>query len=328
MIYYISDLHFYHSNIIKMCQRPAANVKMMNESLINYWNRTVTNDDTVYFLGDFSFKCSQNQADKILEQLNGKKYFIKGNHDKETWLNRIKEKHLIEDWFDYKDINDNGRRVILCHYPLHSWNGMHRGSYHLYGHVHKKTVANAEWQKNRFNVSCEVLYYTPKTLDQLIEERDRKEEEYKEALENYRVKLQNVIIKVTLKEDRDSYIEDLRAVCHNELPKFLQGIEKHEKSELYQKYFNLINPNITKKLTKDDNEFIISTFSKILEEAISFYKYSREDAYVLNASLKVGIVDNDKDKLTNVIDTINIKLNSVKNFRVMIVLEDFRIFGF
>ena len=193
MIYYISDLHFYHSNIIKLSSRPFESVEDMNEILINNWNKTVTNDDTVYFLGDFSFKCNQNQADKILEQLNGKKYFIKGNHDKETWLNRIKEKHLIEDWFYYKEIADNNRRVILCHYPLHSWNGLYRGSYHLYGHVHNNTVDNTDWQKNRFNVSCEVLDYTPKTLDQLIEERDRKEKEYKDLIDNYKIKFYDEI---------------------------------------------------------------------------------------------------------------------------------------
>lgn len=196
MIYYISDLHFYHSNIIKMCNRPFHDVDVMNQILIDNWNTTVTNSDTVYFLGDFSFKCNQNQADKILEQLNGKKYFIKGNHDKETWLNRVKEKHLIEDWFDYKDIDDSGRRVILCHYPIHSWNGLYRGGYHLYGHVHNNTVDNQEWQKNRFNVSCEVLDYTPKTLDQLIEERYKKEAEIEEA----KRKLLNEICKQSCKQ--------------------------------------------------------------------------------------------------------------------------------
>lgn len=168
MIYYISDLHFYHSNIIKMCNRPFIDVDLMNQIIIDNWNITITNNDIIYFLGDFAYKCNQEQATNFLKQLNGEKYFIKGNHDKTTWLNKIKEQKLIEDWYDYKEINDNGRMVILCHYPIYSWNGLYHGSYHLYGHVHEKTVTNADWQKNRFNVSCEVLDYTPKTLDQLI----------------------------------------------------------------------------------------------------------------------------------------------------------------
>ena len=133
------------------------------------WNNKVTNkDDVVYFLGDFSLKCNQEQASNLLKQLNGKKYFIKGNHDKRTWLDKIKREGLIEDWYDYKEINDSGRMVILCHYPLHSWNGLYHGSYHLYGHVHNQTVHNDDWQNNRYNVSCEVLNYIPKTLDEII----------------------------------------------------------------------------------------------------------------------------------------------------------------
>ena len=174
-----------------MCKRPFNNIEEMDEVLIKNWNDKVTDNDVVYFLGDFVYKCNQNKAIKILESLKGKKYFIKGNHDKEAWLNRIKAMGLIEDWFDYKDIEDNGRRVILCHYPFHSWNGLYRGSYHLYGHVHNNTVDNQEWQKNRFNVSCEVLGYTPKTLDQLIEERDKKEREYKDLIDNYKIKIYN-----------------------------------------------------------------------------------------------------------------------------------------
>lgn len=168
MLFYISDLHLSHANIINTCNRPYDNIEDMNKLLIDNWNKVITNDDIVYFLGDFSFKCNQEQATKFLLQLKGKKYFIKGNHDKTTWLNKLKEQRLIEDWYDYKEINDNGRMVILCHYPLHSWNGLYHGSYHLYGHVHNNTVENAEWQKNRFNVSCEAIDYKPITLDELI----------------------------------------------------------------------------------------------------------------------------------------------------------------
>ena len=168
MIYYVSDLHLHHLSIINMCGRPFDNIEEMNNILINNWNDTVSNNDIVYFLGDFAYKCNQQKATELLKQLNGKKYFIKGNHDKETWLNKIKEEHLIEDWFNYKEINDNNRMVILCHYPIHSWNGLYHGSYHLYGHVHNRTVSNNEWQYRRYNVSAEAINYKPVTLDDLI----------------------------------------------------------------------------------------------------------------------------------------------------------------
>ena len=54
MIFFTSDHHFYHSNIIKYCQRPFHSVEEMNEEMIRRWNSVVGVDDTVYYLGDFS----------------------------------------------------------------------------------------------------------------------------------------------------------------------------------------------------------------------------------------------------------------------------------
>ena len=80
MNYYISDLHFGHGNIIKFDQRPFATVEEMTHVLIRNWNSTVTNQDTVYILGDF---CWGKETDwiRILDKLNGNKVLIRGNHD-------------------------------------------------------------------------------------------------------------------------------------------------------------------------------------------------------------------------------------------------------
>ena len=168
MIFYISDLHLGHQNILKLSNRPFETVEEMNEKLITNWNTRIKKTDDVYFLGDFAFKCDQIQATEFLKRLNGRKFFIKGNHDKTTWLESIKQQGLIEWYKDYAEINDAGRMVILCHYPIHSWNGLYHESYHLYGHVHEKTVENADWQKNRFNVSVENTNYYPIALDELL----------------------------------------------------------------------------------------------------------------------------------------------------------------
>ena len=82
MIYFTADTHFFHSNIINLCDRPFKNVDEMNKVLIRNWNSYITELDEIYILGDFLFKGTGGQANAILNTLNGKKYLIRGNHDK------------------------------------------------------------------------------------------------------------------------------------------------------------------------------------------------------------------------------------------------------
>ena len=169
MIYYISDTHFYHENIIKLCKRPFETVEQMNLTLISKWNKNIKPEDEVYFLGDFSNKCTLEQSVEILKLLNGKKYFIKGNHDSKEFIDFIIENNLVECVKDYLEIEDCNRKVVLCHYPIEDWNGQYGGTFHLFGHIHNNTKHNYKTFERRFNVSCEVLDYEPKTLDELIQ---------------------------------------------------------------------------------------------------------------------------------------------------------------
>ena len=68
--FFTSDTHFYHSNIIRFCNRPFANVEQMNESMIRNWNSVVGQDDEVFHLEDFCLGGSAEWA-KILDRLNG-----------------------------------------------------------------------------------------------------------------------------------------------------------------------------------------------------------------------------------------------------------------
>ena len=54
MIWFTSDLHFNHLNILKYepKSRPFENVAEMNEALIKNWNDRVKPEDTVFVLGD------------------------------------------------------------------------------------------------------------------------------------------------------------------------------------------------------------------------------------------------------------------------------------
>lgn len=169
MIYYISDTHFFHNGIIKLCNRPFESVTEMNNTLIEKWNSKVTNDDDIYFLGDFAYKCTDEQAIEVAKKLNGKKHFIKGNHDSDKLLKALVNQHIIDDVNIYKEIYDNDKKVVLFHFPIEDWNNEYSGSFHLYGHIHNATNKDFNRYKNRFNVSCEVLDFEPKTLEELIE---------------------------------------------------------------------------------------------------------------------------------------------------------------
>lgn len=134
-IFFTSDTHFYHKNILKFAAKSRQNikdVKEMNEKLIRNWNSQVGPDDTVYILGDVSFAKSQ-LTEKILKRLNGRLNLIKGNHD--TWLNHATAKYF-EDIRDYRRISIDNIDVVMFHYPIAEWDKVHRGSFHLYGHVH------------------------------------------------------------------------------------------------------------------------------------------------------------------------------------------------
>ena len=132
MIYFTSDLHLFHKSIIKYCNRPFTDVSDMNAQLIWNWNNTVPPGSDVYFLGDLAFCQRHDVVENILTCLNGTKYLIKGNHDKD--INKVKDSFA---WVkDYYKLRWNNYKIILMHYPLRSWDCMHHGSLMLHGHCH------------------------------------------------------------------------------------------------------------------------------------------------------------------------------------------------
>lgn len=79
-IFFTSDTHFCHTNIIKLCGRPFSDAEEMNEVLIKNWNNTVGPNDIIYHLGDFCFAGSA-EWHSILGRLNGRIYLVIGNHE-------------------------------------------------------------------------------------------------------------------------------------------------------------------------------------------------------------------------------------------------------
>ena len=158
MIFFTSDLHFDHENIIKLCNRPYKSIYEMNESLIDNWNNTVNKSDTVYILGDITMGKSKNKIDSILSRLNGTKIVIKGNHDKENIANYT---YLEESFI----VDNESYKFVMFHYPIEDWNGKYRNAIHLHGHSHSEKKSN---MKNRYNVSVEANEYKPVSIEKII----------------------------------------------------------------------------------------------------------------------------------------------------------------
>jgi calcineurin-like phosphoesterase family protein len=135
-VYFVSDTHFGHKNIQKFCpnSRKGKDIEEHDRILIHNWQNQVAQHDRVYHLGDFFF-CDGRRARNILDQLPGQIHFIYGNHDKV-----ISSNHDLRDKFtsvsDYKEINLDGIKLCLFHFPIYEWYAIGRGSFHLYGHVH------------------------------------------------------------------------------------------------------------------------------------------------------------------------------------------------
>jgi calcineurin-like phosphoesterase family protein len=136
--YITSDLHFGHTNIMKFCPATRArfrnDVAYMNEAMVKEWNEIVEPEDLVYILGDVAFLPAQKAAE-FMNRCNGRKILVQGNHDRKT-LNDPVFRGCFEEIHHYLDINYNGTKVCMFHYPIAEWDQMHRGSVHFHGHLH------------------------------------------------------------------------------------------------------------------------------------------------------------------------------------------------
>src|SRR5689334_18170901 len=80
-IFFTSDTHFGHANIIKYCNRPHKDVYEMNQDIVTLWNHVVPEDGIVFHLGDFALADSKTIR-HVYDSLHGKKYLLWGNHDR------------------------------------------------------------------------------------------------------------------------------------------------------------------------------------------------------------------------------------------------------
>lgn len=141
-VWFTSDLHFWHKNICKYCNRPFETMEEMHEALINNWNSVVKEDDIVFLLGDMGF-CGYEKLEPLMSQLNGKKYLIQGNHDSDKIVFRLYEANIIEGYYKIHEVTIIGdeecpeQQLTLCHFPMIDWPSKERGAWMVHGHQHQ-----------------------------------------------------------------------------------------------------------------------------------------------------------------------------------------------
>ena len=178
-MFFTSDTHFCHYNIIKYCKRPFANIAENDEEIIRRWNEKVPEDGIVFHLGDVAFG-DPERVDNILERLNGTIYLVIGNHDWRRVVNN--HKWRFEMMTQQINMKIGKRHIILNHYPMLAFSGAWRGedaTYQLFGHVHTSPYTDEGLDQQRmkylftsqYDVGVDNNNFTPvswKEVDQII----------------------------------------------------------------------------------------------------------------------------------------------------------------
>ena len=173
MIYFTSDLHFNHGNILayEPITRPFATIDEMNETLIANWNSVVKPEDTVYVLGDFAMGPAAD-VHGLVSRLNGTIKLVRGNHDTPAKLKIYQEMGIEIKDIEY--LTYKGRFFILCHFPIASEEFMqmvvndNSEVINVYGHVHSN--AQKGFYKGTYHIGVDTNNLTPISIEQVWNE--------------------------------------------------------------------------------------------------------------------------------------------------------------
>ena len=183
-VYFISDFHIGHHNVIKFDGRPFRDVDEMHAELIKRWNSVIDDDDEVYYMGDLCMR-DVDTAKWVMHALKGKIHFIMGNHDRDKIIKRIDRFETIHEYGTEILVKDDTitdkrakghQQIIMSHYPILSWNRSHYGSWMIHGHAHGSLMkSNQDYYKRKvMDVGCNVIDYTPISYQEVKSAMDKK----------------------------------------------------------------------------------------------------------------------------------------------------------
>jgi len=162
MDFFIADTHFGDDRILRYENRPFASTEEMDRQLTDNWNRVVGQEDTVFFLGDFS-SYGEERDRELLGRLAGRKILIMGNHDRHRSSGAWRDLGFAEcvEWpVLYREF------YILSHEPVYLNSNMPYAN--LYGHVHNNP-SYRDVSRQSFCLSAERIGFTPVTFEDICE---------------------------------------------------------------------------------------------------------------------------------------------------------------
>jgi len=164
--FFTSDTHFDDKYAIQYFNRPFKSMDEMNVVMVEKWNSVVTENDTVYHLGDFTLDDIYHFT-KWVSQLRGNIKILPGSHD-HLWLKDSAASAkvqvvapLVSVEFPELSAGKLPQVVVLCHYSMQVWDRSNHGSWHLFGHSHGKLKGIGL----SFDVGVDCTEFTPLSLE-------------------------------------------------------------------------------------------------------------------------------------------------------------------
>lgn len=145
-VFFTSDWHLFHTNILKMNNRPFDDVEQMYQHILAQVDSELTDNDYLFILGDVLWGSQDTKLKNLADRLHCKVCIVLGNHDKQ---NQVSEEYPDGRNFSYffsvsradyitvhSTLHNINQEIYLSHYPALTWPNKGRGSWHLHGHTH------------------------------------------------------------------------------------------------------------------------------------------------------------------------------------------------
>jgi calcineurin-like phosphoesterase family protein len=177
MIFFTSDLHFFHDNIIRYCNRPFADAEQMNRDMLSRINSVVGHDDQLVIVGDVSagLKGRKAELSEIVRSMRGQKRLVLGNHDHlDAGEYEAMGFASVQHWMELGDffvvhypmaVNPNDpRKLPMQERAMHHYDSV-RSQFKLviHGHIH----STGPELHGHFNVAADRHMFTPVSIEQI-----------------------------------------------------------------------------------------------------------------------------------------------------------------